>query len=352
MLPNRTRTITVLKAIVHEIRVERVTFMAGSIAYNAFLSFLPLLFLLLALVVSVGSNTLETSLVSTIQTLITPGAGDLIVEELRQATVSISVLGVVILAWGALRIFRSLDMAFSDIYESQVENTLKNQLVDGFTVFGSLTLVIVLVLFVEGRIAVEVGATLGWFLQRGLLFGVLCVALFPMFYLFPDESDMAFIEAVPGVIFTAFGLLILQSLFGIYLEFSDPQVQNSILASIIIFLTWLYFNALVILIGAAVNAVLTNRSTQVQIEPVIGTKSPTSKTIDRDVAIPRHTLTRLAAILPTAQHIEMTIDGEQFDLSPPERIDVDETVSNIPFINNTAHLTLHWTPDEASARNG
>ena len=205
---------------------------------------------------------------------------------------------------------------------------------------------VVLVLFIEGRVAVETGATLGWFLQRGLLFAVLCVALFPMFYLFLDESDMQFVEAVPGVIVTAFGLLILQSLFGIYLEFSSPQV-HSILASITVFLTWFYFNALVILIGAAINAVLTNRSTQVQIEPVIGNRSPTDPATKREFGIPRSSLNQISATLPTARRFGMTVDGEHLDLPPPERIDVDETTSKLPFINNTASITLHWTPEDS-----
>ncbi len=39
---SRARTEEVLRALVHEIRAERLTFMAGSIAYHAFLSILPL----------------------------------------------------------------------------------------------------------------------------------------------------------------------------------------------------------------------------------------------------------------------------------------------------------------------
>lgn len=346
MLPDRRRTTAILRGIIYEIRVERVTFMAGSVAYNAFLSLLPLLFLLLALVSSIGSETLEGSLVSITQTIITPGAGDIIIQELRQATVSISILGVLILGWGALRIFRSLDMAFSDIYESQAENTLVNQLTDGITVLVSLTAVVVLVLLVETRIPVETGATVGWFLQRGVLFAVLCVALFPMFYLFPDESDMQYIEAVPGVIVTALGLLVLQSFFGLYLTFSDPQVQNSVLASLIVFLTWLYFNALVILIGAVINAVLTNRSAQIQLEPVIGDNSLADPAAREEYGIPRATIIHLSEVLPTARSVEITVGDDRFVLPPPERIDVDENTSRLPFINNTAHITLHWTPKQ------
>ena len=41
------RLAEVVRAVVHEARVERITFMAGSIAYHAFLSILPLLLLVL-----------------------------------------------------------------------------------------------------------------------------------------------------------------------------------------------------------------------------------------------------------------------------------------------------------------
>lgn len=338
---------TVLKAIVHEIRVERVTFMAGSIAYNAFLSLLPLLFLLLAIVSAVGSQDIEAALVSITQTVITPGAGEVLVSELQTASVSISVLGLAVLVWGALRIFRSLDMAFSDIYESQAENTFLNQLADGLTVLVSLVLVVVLVLLVEARIDVAAGPTLGWFFQRGMVFLVLVAALYPMFYLFPDESDMHLVEAVPGVIFTAFALLVFQSLFGIYLEYSDPQAQNSVLASIIIFLTWLYFSSLVILIGAAINAVLTNRSAEVQIEPVIGGTSADSSPT-RTPGIPATVLSELSTELPNARQLELHIDGRRYELSPPERVDVDIDTSPLPFINNNAYISLHWTPSDST----
>lgn len=346
MVPDRARTVAILQAIIHEIRTERVTFMAGSIAYNAFLSLLPLLFLLLALVTSVGSDSLETTLVTTTRAIITAGAGDLLVEELRASSVSISLLGAAVLAWGALRIFRSLDMAFSDIYESKVQNTVTDQLTDGLIVLVTIVLVVLLVLVVESRIDVPAGLTLGWGLQRTVLFGGLILALFPMFYLFSDEPAMRWIEAVPGTLFAAFGLLILQSLFGIYLEFSSPQVQNSMLASIIIFLTWLYFNALIILLGGAINAVLTNRSAQVDIDPVIGDRSTPGQSRARNRSFHPATLSELSDELSVTESFEMIIDGESRDLPPPERVEVDLRSSHLPFIYDSASLMLQWQPED------
>lgn len=346
---NRQRIETVLRAIIHEIRAERVTFLAGSVAYNAFLSLLPLLFLILAIITSVGSESLEGVLIGLTQTVITPGASELLVGELREATVSVSIIGIGVLLWSALRIFRSLDMAFSDIYESNAENTFANQISDGLTVFASMTLVVMAVILVEAQIELATSVSLLWLLQRLVLFGVIAIAVFPMFYLFPDEFDMRPIEAVPGVLFTAFGLMLLQSLFGLYIEFSGPDVRNSVLASLIILLMWLYFVALVILIGAAINAVLTNRSTQVQIEPVIGGIDPEDRTSTTDTpAVDRKVLSELSGALVGAREVSVTVDGTRYDLQAPARVDSDITTSPVPFFNNTAHIELHWIPEKES----
>ncbi|EMA54212.1 hypothetical protein C450_06762, partial [Halococcus salifodinae DSM 8989] len=48
------RPISIVRAIVHELRTEKVTFMAGSIAYHAFVSMLPLLVLVLTIISTVG----------------------------------------------------------------------------------------------------------------------------------------------------------------------------------------------------------------------------------------------------------------------------------------------------------
>lgn len=338
---SRDRVLTIARAIVHEIRTERVTFLAGSVAYNAFLSILPLLLLVLAVVGSVGSEPLKDALVTVVQSAITPEAADVLVEELEEASLGISILGGLALVWGGLRIFRSLDTAFSDIFDSQEENTFTTQMKDSVTVFVTLVLLVLVVLFVEARITLGAGAMLDWVLQRGALFGLLCLALIPMFYLFPDERDMALVEAIPGVVVAAFGLMVLQSIFGFYLAVSGPQVSNSVLASVIILLLWLYFGALIVLCAAAVNAVLTNRSNEVNIRPVIGGTGRASPT-PRSSGIPTEALERLVAELPETTTLEVTTDRGTVSLPPPDRVDADIGTSPVPFINDTAHVELHW----------
>lgn len=350
MIGRQTRFVTIARAIVHEIKVERITFMAGSIAYNAFLSLLPLLFLMLAIVSSVGSGELEANLITVTQAIVTPGAGELLVTELQQATVGASLLGLGVLCWGMLRIFRSLDMAFSNIYETQLENTLTNQVKDGSIVFLSIAAVVVGVLIVESVVSLQGVSGVLWIGQRLLLIGIVALALIPMYYLFPDESGITIPEILPGVLFTATGFVVFQSVFGLYVEHSNQAAENSLLAGIIVFLTFLYFSGLVLLLGVVINAVLSNRSEDVNIEPVIGGVPKTSVAgLDTDeVDVPDEALHRLNHCLTQAQMITIDLDddGESVTLPAPDMVTVDTDTSPLPGLNDTSSIELKWAEDK------
>ena len=68
---SRARTETILRAVLHEVRTEKLTFLAGSIAYHAFISILPLLLLVLTLVQQLQNVALEDSVVSVMQAVLT-----------------------------------------------------------------------------------------------------------------------------------------------------------------------------------------------------------------------------------------------------------------------------------------
>lgn len=342
----RQRARTVSKAIIHEIRVERITFMAGSVAYNAFVSLLPLLILLLAIVSTVGNQQLESGLLSVVRSTVTPGAADVLVAELRNASIEVSLFGLGVLVWGMLRIFRSLDAAFSDIYETTAENTFANQIVDGLTVFASMAGVVLVAVVVETRLAVDPATGVGWLGYRLLLVVFLALALFPMYYLFPDEEDMAPIEAVPGVVFTATALMAFESVFQLYIQYSSSTADNSVLAGILVFLTWLYLSGLVILIGAAINAVLSNRSEDVDIRPVVGgvprsTVGETAGTASPTTAVPE-----LTEKLSTASELTLTVDGEPTTVPVPDSVATGADPAQPTGDADRVDLSLAWHRDD------
>jgi len=80
----------------------------------------------------------------------------------------------------------------------------------------------------------------------------LCGVFFPMYYLFPD-IDLAPREVLPGTVVGAVGWVILQVLFQVYVSLSGGG--GSLIASILLLVTWLYFTGVILLLGAVVNAV-------------------------------------------------------------------------------------------------
>jgi len=343
------RALTVGRAVVHELRAERVTFMAGSIAYHAFVSILPLLLLVLAAVSAVGQSGIERGIIDLTRAALTPGAAGALVAELQSTSTSVSLLGVAVLAWGTLRIFRGLDTAFSDIYESSAENTLLDQFVDGAVVFVCVAAVIVAAAVLNRTVQFDGPA--GWLVGRLVQILAVAVALLPMYYVFPDEPDMLVREAVPGVALAAVGLTVLETVFRLYVQLRGDAGSGDVLAGVLVFLTWLYFSGLVILVGVAVNAVLGNRSHDVNIRPVVGGqptdgegRSGASRRIDAEAL--RRAVRDLETDLSDAERVTLTVDGEDVDLPPPDAVAVDAEESRLPFITDPVSLELRWSPDD------
>jgi membrane protein len=341
------RIAEVLRAIVREARAEKLTFMAGSIAYHAFVSLLPLLVLLLGVFSSLGIP-LRAGIESVTEAMLTPQASRPLIEQATSSdrTAGLSVVGAVVLLWGTLRIFRGLDTAFSDIYESEAENTLLDQFGDGLLVFGSFAAAIVAASYVETRFPVY-GSGAGAVLARqGLLILGLSLTFLPMYYVFPD-ADVTVREVVPGVVLASVGLAAFTALFQFYVELSGRGAETNLVANIVLLLTWLYFSGLVILLGVAVNAVLSNRSRDVSIDPVIG-GVPRGRR--QEVATRRELVAELEALADRLngdpESVVAMVDGEELSLHPPESITLNADATSDVLGTGDVTLTLRWAPRE------
>jgi membrane protein len=272
--PRSRRAWSVLRAIVHEVRVENLPFMAGSIAYHAFVSLLPLLVLLVFAVSSLADATLTDRILTVVEVVVTPSGRGLVKDAIAAENPSrgVSLFGGAVLLWTTLRIFRGLDQAFSDLYESRPRNKILDQFGDGLVVLVAVAGAVIAAGIVRSVVRFGPGLVGSVFQTAFVVLG-LSLALFPMFYLFPDV-DVSVREVLPGAVFAAGGITVLESLFRLYVEVGGTARSYGILGGILVLLTWLYLVGLTVLMGAAVNAVLTNRSENVNIEPVIGDWRP------------------------------------------------------------------------------
>ena len=340
---SRARTETILRAILHEVRTEKLTFLAGSIAYHAFVSILPLLLLVLTVVERTQNLTLRASVLRIMEAVLTRQASDVLQRGLADADTSVSILGVVFLVWGALRIFRGLDTAFSDIYETEAANTFLDQLGDGLLLLVTVALAIIAVSLSWSALASVAGGPLASVLRTTVTVVGLFVVLSPMYYIFPD-TDVSVVEIVPGTTFAAVGLTLAHFLFT---TFKAGGTGGNLIASILVLLTWLYITSLVILLGVSINAVLSNRSADVDIAPVFGGVTEASGRDDLRVERAR-LLTDLddlvAAFADPGDEITILVDGKRITIPRPERATVDRS-SEVFSSADSVGLRLTWWPD-------
>ena len=261
--------VEVVRGIVRESERKNVPFMAGSIAYSAFVSLLPLVLLLVIAASVIGGEALADRVQRVTESYLSPAGQSLLADSIGQAgsQTGLSLLGLVVLLWGAFRVLRALDTAFSAIYDTQAENDLRNQLADGVVVlvtFGGALFAVVL-----AGLSLRYAPDLPFprLVREALLLIGLSVVFVPVYYVFPD-ADLTLKMVLPGAVVAAVGWALLNAGFGIYVSYSSAGDLYGVIGGVILLITFLYFGALVILIGATTNVVLMGRRRRSSAETV------------------------------------------------------------------------------------
>ncbi|WP_331233587.1 YihY/virulence factor BrkB family protein [Natronorarus salvus] len=249
------RPLDIARDVLEVIREHNVTFMAGSIAHAAFLSLLPLLLLLLIIAGAVGNEYLTERIVALSREYLSPAGENLVYEALTDASerAGASVIGVASLLWGMLRIFRGISTAFDELYGAD-ESGFVGRVLDGLVVFLAIALATVGAGFAGALLAVGDHPVLQLMNPLVLVVGLM-IAFFPIYYVFP-EREVTPREVLPGTVVAAVGWVVLEVVFGLYVDVANTVSADGALGAVILLLVWLYGSAFVLLLGAVVNIVL------------------------------------------------------------------------------------------------
>ena len=245
------------REIVATVRDNDVWFMAASFAYYAFVSILPLLVLLFAAVSALRGEELAQTVVRQVAQLTPTGRG-LIRDALTGSTgrLELSIVSALALAWSAVKVFRSLNFAFSRIYDATTEPTLVEQLEDGVIALVAMGVAFVLTVVVSIPAELVPGQLpVTEVLDQVELFVGLVVAFFPLYYVLPPVR-IRVRDALPGTVVAASGWLALQVGFRFYAENARQYAAYGVLGAVLLFVVWLYVAGFLLLVGACVNAVL------------------------------------------------------------------------------------------------
>lgn len=247
------------RQVIATVREENLPFMAASIAFYALASILPLLALSLAILSLVGAVDETVTLVQ----MALDGVAERAVEAGLTATRGRHVagaVGLVIAMWSAVKVFRGLSVAFAQIYDEESELGLVDQVLRSLVVFG--VILVALVLLGATSLALQMfrlPTVLPTLVGNAIAFLVLVVVALPLYYILPPV-EVTLLDALPGAILAALGWIGLQVAFYYYATATDDYVTYGILGAVLLFITFLYVAAIILLLGAVVNVVGDPRS--------------------------------------------------------------------------------------------
>ncbi len=283
------RTVTVVRGVADGVQSDRITFIAAGLAYYALISLVPLLLLALVVTSIFGDTALVDAIVVEATRTLGEGVGSVLAEALTGAAGrgGATVFGLGVLLWSGLKLFRGLDIAFSDVYGNPGPESIGEQLRNAAVTLGAVgvgvaaTVVVGVVIAGLGIASFLAGYDALGLVGTATLVVTLTVAFLPIYYLLPG-TEMSLREAIPGAAFAAVGWTALQTGFRIYASVAGSYEAYGLLGGVLLLVTFLYFGGLVLLLGAVLNAVLAGRT-----DGEIDARGPTEPTPEPKAALER-----------------------------------------------------------------
>jgi membrane protein len=251
-----------MKGVLSKFFADRGTHLAAMIAYFALLSFVPLLFLSLALLGLVHQASAHSFFVRELQKTFPSTSVTSILSAVRAIQANATALGIVggfFLLWSSLSFFSVLESAFNIVYGRPNRGWLHGKALATVMMVGSL--VSLFLSLVIGSVGQEFLKHYAGFQgnttsARVVALAVSLVGLFLFLssaYYVLTNADLAVRDVLPGA---ATAAVILEVTFQVLPQFVTLSKHNPVLQTLsgpAVLLVWLYVMANVIVIGAEVN---------------------------------------------------------------------------------------------------
>jgi membrane protein len=261
-----------------EVDEDHVMAFAGNLTYKALFAVFPFFTFLLSLLGIFKATDLVTTTLNKLSGVVPQSATTFIEGQLLSITKSQAqsaftfgaIISVVLALWGVSGAFRSVMEAMNVMYE--VEEDRPFWKVYGLSIFMSLAVVILLigalVLVVFGQ---SIGVTVADVVGLGAVFAtiwsilqwpvVACVVLFAfaLIYYFAPAAEQRFRWISPGSLIAFVFWLIFSLLFSLYASTIGGSSYNETygsLAGVIVLMLYVYYSALIMLVGAEMNQVI------------------------------------------------------------------------------------------------
>jgi membrane protein len=251
-----------VRAVLTKFFADRGTHLAAMIAYFALLSFVPLLFLALALLGLAHQARGDSYFVHELRKTFPSTSVTSIINAVRAIQENATALGIVggfFLIWSSLSFFSVLESAFNIVYGRPNRGWLHGKALATLMMVGSL--VALFVSLVVGSVGQEVLKRYAGFqgdavTARAIAIVVSWAGLLVFLtsaYFVLTNVDLTLREVVTGALTAA---VILEATFQVLPQYVELSKHNPVLQTLsgpAVLLVWLYLMANVIVLGAEVN---------------------------------------------------------------------------------------------------
>jgi len=251
-----------VRGVVHKFFADRGTHLAAMIAYFALLSFVPLLFIALAVLGLVHQADENSFFVRELQKTFPSTSLDSILHAVRAIQANATALGLVgagFLLWSSLSFFSVLESAFNIVYGRPNRDWLHGKALATLMMVGSLVALFVSLLV--GSIGQEVLKRYAGFSGDAVSARVVAISVSTLgVFVFLTSSyyvltnvELSLREVLPGAVTAAITLEATFQLLPVYVGISKHNPVLQTLSGPAVLLVWLYVMANVIVLGAEVN---------------------------------------------------------------------------------------------------
>jgi YihY family inner membrane protein len=258
-----------IRAIAHKFFADRGTHLAAMIAYFALLSFVPLLFLSLALLGTANEASSGSFFVRELHRTFPSTSLDSIltaVRAIQDNSAALGLVGAAFLLWSSLSLFSVLESAFNIVYGRPNRPFLRGKALASLMMIFSLAFMFVSL--VVGTIGVEVlkgytGLHDNVAAAYVLAVTVSALGIFVFLasaYIVLTNVRLGLRDVVPGAVVAAALLEATFQFLPLYVRESKHNPVLQTLSGPVVLLVWLYVMANVIVLGAEVNLYLRSRS--------------------------------------------------------------------------------------------
>ena len=242
---------------------DRGTHLAAMVAYFALLSFVPLVFLALALLGLAHRADASDFLVKELSRAF-PGSSVnsilSLVHRVQDNAATLGIVGGVFLLWSSLSLFSALESALNIVYGRPNRTFLKGKGVAAGVMTGSI--VTLFLSLVVGAFGVEVLKRYApGFVGNGIVAYIVSIAvsllgvfafLLTIYHVLPN-AEVRIRDALPGAVVAAILLEASFQVLPVFVRLAAVNVTLRVLGGPVILLLWLYVMANVIVLGAELN---------------------------------------------------------------------------------------------------